>query len=1059
MKPLRLEIEAFGSYGKYVEIDFTRTTQNLFLITGDTGSGKTTIFDAIVFALYGESSSVRDKKEGIMLQSQFADTTVTPRVSFTFAKSAQNAEEIYTIKRVPRHLRKSKRTGENIRKEIEDAGSLELFLPDGSSYKERDTQAKIISLVGLKKSQFMQVAMIAQGEFMELLRADTKTKVDIFRKLFNTELYRAMTEELKKRLEGKRKEAAILKTKCEVTIHMVQLPEEYEGTEAYEEAYGKVMKSLRFLEEYLEQLKQLILWEKTVYAGLEQSAEELNGKVRDTKEKLGEAKILGEAFANLKRARELEKQLLMQEEQWKVEEGLVQTLGQVYELLPYYTAAEEAKTEYQDNEAQRKQDMEELPAYEEAAERAQKEFLEQKPVWDRRLEKYLVEKENYEKACGIFADRKKKEGQKRTLEKKKAELEIQLQETLEKIAAKETEHKNCRQEAEELVDAPTELAQSHQRLEKAVEQENQLEEIQSVCQRWKKSKEEYQKRQSAYEAARDLAEKAEGDCRAKERCFLDNQAGVLAGSLEEGKPCPVCGSLHHPHPAVLAQPQMVTQQQVTLARQKAQRLRETAQSASEEAMDESRTGKQLYEQMKGMAEKLLGKWKEDVEPEKVFAQAEERLREQVQSCQREQETCQKRVDRQKEIRDRQAVLEKEREQLQQKKELQQNEVNQWETQLVALTSAIEEQKNQLSYASEQKMQEEFAKTEKEYQEQKVEFEQCEERKICLEKKLQKHRNRMEQETQNQERLFSNWERKRKQLETMLAEKKMEQAELKQYLEMHSREEYQERKEKLEAFQNRLFQCREEVLAAQKLTEGKTNPDSEALQKKLEEQSRQLEQAVRKKGDFQAYLQPAQKGCQELETIHKNHSDTYRESVRLNRLYEIASGNVKGQNKMDLETYVQRYYLKQVLQLANRRFTEMTAGQYEMRMKEIEQAGNQKNEGLDFVVHSLVTDSYRDIRTLSGGESFMAALSLALGIADCIQSANSGIELDMMFIDEGFGSLDDQSRNMAVHVLKGLAGGKRLIGIISHVTELKDTIDDRLVVTKDSQGSRVRWEHF
>ena len=162
--------------------------------------------------------------------------------------------------------------------------------------------------------------------------------------------------------------------------------------------------------------------------------------------------------------------------------------------------------------------------------------------------------------------------------------------------------------------------------------------------------------------------------------------------------------------------------------------------------------------------------------------------------------------------------------------------------------------------------------------------------------------------------------------------------------------------------------------------------------------------------------------------------------------------------MDIETYVQRYHLRRVLLAANARFREMSAGQFELRMVSDERAGVGGNHGLDLMVYSAVTGKEREIRTLSGGESFMAALSLALGMADRIHESAASIHLDIMFIDEGFGSLDDHARGQAIRVLKRMAGGSRLIGIISHVTELKQEIDDQLIVTKDEGGSHVRWNN-
>lgn len=178
--------------------------------------------------------------------------------------------------------------------------------------------------------------------------------------------------------------------------------------------------------------------------------------------------------------------------------------------------------------------------------------------------------------------------------------------------------------------------------------------------------------------------------------------------------------------------------------------------------------------------------------------------------------------------------------------------------------------------------------------------------------------------------------------------------------------------------------------------------------------------------------------------------------RLESLYRRLSGNVKNA-RMDIETFVQRYYLEQILYAANRRFLAMSSGQFEFRICDIERAGIGKNRGLDLMVYSAVTGKEREVRTLSGGESFMAALSLALGMADQIQENSAAVNLDMLFIDEGFGSLDERSRAQAVRVLKQMAGGSRLIGIISHVTELKQEIEDWLLIKKDESGSHAEWK--
>ena len=209
MRPRKLTMQAFGSYGKKTEIDFQKAEQNLFLITGDTGAGKTTIFDAIVFALYGEASSGLNKKEGVVLQSQYVEMNVEPFVELTFS---EGKNEFYTVRRVPRHLKLLTRGAGKNTATREVPGSVSLVMPDGTEYPAKESDKKLGEIVGLTKNQFMQVAMIAQGEFMELLRAKSDDKKVIFRKLFNTELYQDIVEELMNRKRGLEKEIAQIRT-------------------------------------------------------------------------------------------------------------------------------------------------------------------------------------------------------------------------------------------------------------------------------------------------------------------------------------------------------------------------------------------------------------------------------------------------------------------------------------------------------------------------------------------------------------------------------------------------------------------------------------------------------------------------------------------------------------------------------------------------------------------------------------------------------------------------------------------------------------------------------
>ena len=220
MRPVKLTMQAFGSYGKRTVIDFEKTNQNLFLITGDTGAGKSTVFDALVFALYGEASSLQNKKDGIELQSQFVDYDVEPFVELNFTEDSGENRKEYTVRRVPRHIRRMKRGSGT----IGESESVSLLMPDGTEYPQRDADRKIEEIVGLTKHQFMQVAMIAQGEFMELLRARTEDKKVIFRKLFHTELYEKIVEELFRRRKCKKQEIDGIRTRCQTEISHVRIP-------------------------------------------------------------------------------------------------------------------------------------------------------------------------------------------------------------------------------------------------------------------------------------------------------------------------------------------------------------------------------------------------------------------------------------------------------------------------------------------------------------------------------------------------------------------------------------------------------------------------------------------------------------------------------------------------------------------------------------------------------------------------------------------------------------------------------------------------------------------
>ena len=273
---------------------------------------------------------------------------------------------------------------------------------------------------------------------------------------------------------------------------------------------------------------------------------------------------------------------------------------------------------------------------------------------------------------------------------------------------------------------------------------------------------------------------------------------------------------------------------------------------------------------------------------------------------------------------------------------------------------------------------------------------------------------------------------------------------------YTREEADLFQKKLDAHKAQQAQAQGRYTSAKEQIGAQGKPDLEVLQQNLQEAEQVWKSRQEEREQWGTYARVNSESYARLMPKMEERAQILKEHQQISDLYQRLSGNISG-FRMDLETFVQRQYLERILYAANRRFLEMSAGQFELRMYDLDKAGEGKNHGLDLMVYSAVTGKVREVRTLSGGESFMAALSLALGMADQIQESSAAIHLDVMFIDEGFGSLDEHSRNQAVRVLQEMAGGSKMIGIISHVTELKQEIDDQLLVIKDESGSHVRWQ--
>ena len=1063
MRPLKLVLQAFGSYGTKTAVDFTVPKQNLFLVTGDTGSGKTTIFDAIVFALYGEAGSSLNKKDGAELQSQFAARDLEPFVELTFTERRGEREELYTVRRVPRHIRPAKRKGA---KDQAVSGSVSLIMPDGTEYPAKETDRKLVEITGLTKSQFMQVAMIAQGEFMELLRTDSNRKKEIFRKLFRTGRFQAVVDTLAEMRREKQDLIEQIRTACmQEAGHMV-IPEGDEEAAGLKAVYGRMLADDKLrvtdMEELLEDLGALCARLESRKEQAEQEAREA-GTIRDRRrDACTEAEALLAAYEHLGQAERELKECEQLEDSVKEKEALLAKLRAAGEIAPVFDRLRDAEKACEETEKEIRRLTEAVPVMREKAENAAVRKKAAGEAADRELEAWTRVSERTGKALVIFGKLKEAGESVRNGETllKKAEKKAETAKTALQKFEEEIQARRLEQEA--LAPAPGQLAAWEAEMRAALSLRTDAGAAKKEAAETEAQRGKAQKAKSAYESARADYARVSTDFEKKYEQFLDAQAGFLASSLKEGEPCPVCGSLTHPHPCRMAEEHRELTREIIdeLAAQTAEKERVRSERASEAgAAAELLKEKEMH--LAQTEEKLRGRMA-DAFPEEdlpagmtagqmdaVILKAEQRLEEKG-------EKLKEAVEALRAVKEKLETAGGRREALQSEAEEAEKQASSARAELLSLKAGAEVLASQKLYATEQEARGALAEAEvrkreadaasdranKEAQEAVLEKEKAEEVLGRLEKALP-------------EQAESLKERREAYLQAM-AERGLTEEDWQRLAAAFPKGKGEELREELDAFRKRKAAAEGARKTAEQAVGGRPKPQKDELSAAY--QAAEAAYAEKQKA-LETCRGAYQSDCGVYEALSskmKERTAAAEEYGRIDRLYERLAGKRTGE-RMDIETYVQRYYLERILHAANLRFSEMSAGQYELRMVGDEHAGEGKNRGLDLMVYSCVTGMEREIRTLSGGESFMAALALALGMADQIRTGFSSVNLDMMFIDEGFGSLDDHARGQAVRVLTQMAGGERLTGIISHVTELRQEISDQLLVSKDENGSRLEWQ--
>lgn len=1063
MRPLKIEMSAFGSYAGKTVIDFTGIQQGLFLITGDTGAGKTTVFDAIVYALYGQTSG--GKREGNMMRSQYASADAETYVKLEFLYHGEH----YEIRRSPEYMRTGKRKkADGSSGLVKESAKVELTLPDGSVFpgRKRETEQKIIEIMGMDAGQFTQMAMLAQGDFLKLLLADSKERKKIFSRIFHTKIYAQVQELIKEKVQNMQQSMQEIRRDLQMELERIEEEKLEELVEKGKIHQWKQLKKQDFPseKETIELLGCFLKAEKERESQYRELAVEKRKQAERLSGELKNAKLFQDLFVAYEKA-QTEKQKLEQrkteiagvkekEEKIRAASGVESVFVRMQEGKQRLLRLEEEQAHLQKRLYSEGEKIQELK---EVADKSEQLLRAEEPGLSGEITKLTDAIEQYKKLEEL---QEHVENLARNLHKTEKNLEVlQVEENkLEKWLKEADRAEKSVGGLEENVKLLLELQrQKQEEIKWSKRLESQIPELNEALMQTEKCEKTKDKAVQIYQ-------KAFQDYEWKYGVFFKEQAGILAAGLVEGRPCPVCGSVSHPSPQSLPE-HAVSEADVKTAKE----IRDKAEGERDHAVEIYQESRKEFEKAWSVfcmeAEKLLEKLEFLKNCDDAKTQIEQlgiKLQKKTDCVQAELENiADKRQKQEQTLAQVKHILEqlpdrkREQEEKKQKKEQLEKQKSSLELEKESLRAQYQARKEALPWADSREAKEQL------------------EADIALKKKLQEDAKMAEQilqkEISTQKQLEGNLEstkkNKEKQEEQCLEDVenyKQKLTELKltevSFFEIRSQiSRLQEIEEKLREYEKKVSENAGMLKSLEERLEGKSRPETEALSNELEKWRMEEEEMTRKQISITNLLESHKESEKRLKAFFSKIGKQQEQYEWMANLSKTANGTLTGTVKLDFETYVQRQYFKQIIQAANRRLIRMTDGAFLLQCKEIEHMNSQGQSGLDLDVYSMINDAVRDVKTLSGGESFMAALSMALGLADTIQSSVGGIRLDTMFIDEGFGSLDDNTREQAVRVLADLAGENRLVGIISHVNELKEQIDTRLVVRKTEKGSQIGWE--
>jgi len=1001
MMPISLTLSAFGPYPDTITIDFESFQEDgLFLITGPTGSGKTMIFDAMIFALYGKTSGQIRQTDS--LRCDHALNEIPTFVEFSFSLHQQN----YTIKRNPKYYLEGKKTPKQ--------PSALLILPDGKMVEGiKEVNQKMISLLGVDDQQFKQICMIAQGEFTKLIMASSDEREKVLRELFHSETYQKLEEKLKVHLKTYQDKYDLLLNKRKDLMQELQVEDHQEYLSKQTKLIASQQKEYDDLKKDLDQKKQQLQLYRLQNQRLIQ-LKDLKQQFQDLKKQENDYQELNKTVDTLKKAQETNYLYISYIKQQKK----LQTLKLNQE--DFLKQLKKLEKDYQEKKVQ----ADFLDYKQQTKEKLQNQIQETKQL----INQIYQYQNDYQNLQTLKQQYRMLDEEHKLFLKKKEKFENGLQRDQERI------------QSEQQVQSKYELIkQQYVRLNEQKVKVHQLSDYYDQILKLNENKSDLQEEYTVVEKQVDHEKMQYNQM---EKLYFRKQAGIFALQLKEDQPCPICGSLHHPHPAQIEK-EDITKEKLDQQAKKVKQQEHRLQDILQKILLSNQKKEMLVKQTKQLSSEL--NIQEEISKE-IFIKELDHLSKDEKRMKKEYLELQDELKYIQKLKKSVALSLKDMSTYESKELKQAQSLENIQVQIHQLSGKLNDSLRQYEIGevnkNYQQVQKEYRQLSLEIETIQQDYEKVKNKYLEIKTKISSLNQQIIQEQEIYDELDNKYHTA---LDAFINEEEF--LNLKTQINQISILE-----KKYQDYLISLKSLNEQIISLENEVKDSTYVDLSSLSETIKEVNQQLREKnddlEKLKIDYslkEKMIKDIQKINQQLE----KDEDTYQ---RYLDLYNLASG--KNNARVSIERYVLATYFENMLIYANVIMKQLSQGKYQLLRKDDAGKGRSQ-QGLELDVFDQESGNIRSIKTLSGGESFKAALSLALGLSRMVQDYAGGIELNTLFIDEGFGSLDSQSLDQAMNCLMELHHENKLIGIISHVSDLKDRIERQLVVERKQKQSVIQ----